>query len=48
MIIVGVINMSTALLVLVLERTQMIALLKTIGADNKLLRKYFCTMEYLF
>ncbi len=41
MIIVGVINMSTALLVLVLERTQMIALLKTIGADNKLLRKIF-------
>ena len=41
MIIVGVINMSTALLVLVLERTRMIGLFKTIGANNGLIRKIF-------
>ncbi len=41
MILVGVINMSTALLVLVLDRTRMIGLLKTIGADNGLIRKIF-------
>lgn len=41
MIIVGVINMSTALLVLILERTRMIGLFKTIGAGNRLIRKIF-------
>ena len=41
MIVVGVINMSTTLLVLVLERTRMIGLFKTIGADNGLIRKIF-------
>ena len=41
MIIVGVINMSTALLVLILERSQMIGLLKTLGARNKLIQKIF-------
>ena len=41
MIIVGVINMSTALLVLILERTRIIGLYKTIGAGNRLIRKIF-------
>ena len=41
MIIVGVINMSTALLVLILERSQMIGLLKTLGARNKLIQNIF-------
>ena len=41
MIIVGVINMSTALLVLILERSQMVGLLKTLGARNKLIQKIF-------
>ena len=41
MIVVGVINMSTTLLVLVLERTRMIGLFKTIGADNGMIRKIF-------
>jgi len=41
MIIVGVINMSTALLVLILERSKMIGLLKTLGARNKLIQKIF-------
>lgn len=41
MIVVGVINMSTTLLVLVLERTRMIGLFKTIGANNGLIRKIF-------
>ena len=43
MIIVGVINMSTALLVLILERSQMIGLLKTLGARNKLIQNIFQT-----
>lgn len=41
MIIVGVINMSTALLVMILERSQMIGLLKTLGARNKLIQRIF-------
>lgn len=41
MIVVGVINMSTALLVLILERSQMVGLLKTLGARNKLIQKIF-------
>ena len=41
MIIVGVINMSTALLVLILERSSMIGLLKSIGAGNRLIQKIF-------
>ena len=41
MIIVSTINMAVALLVLILERTQMIGILKSIGATNWSIRKIF-------
>ncbi|MGI9550836.1 MAG: ABC transporter permease [Aurantibacter sp.] len=41
MIIVGGINMITALLVLILERTQMIGILKAMGASDLTVRKIF-------
>ncbi|UJH66654.1 ABC transporter permease [Allomuricauda sp. SCSIO 65647] len=41
MIVVGGINMVTALLVLILERTQMIGILKAIGSQNWSIRKIF-------
>ncbi|AWX43749.1 Macrolide export ATP-binding/permease protein MacB [Flagellimonas maritima] len=41
MIIVGGINMITALLVLILERTQMIGVLKALGCENWSIRKVF-------
>ena len=41
MILVGVINMATALLVVVLERTRMIGVLKAIGFQNNTVRKIF-------
>lgn len=41
MIIVGGINMITALLVLILERTQMIGVLKALGTQNWSIRKVF-------
>lgn len=41
MILVAGINMITALLVLILERTQMIGILKALGSDNWSLRKLF-------
>ena len=41
MIIVATINMVVALLVLILERTQMIGILKAIGASNWSVRKVF-------
>ena len=41
MIVVGGINMITALLVLILERTQMIGILKALGAANWSIRKVF-------
>ena len=41
MIIVGGINMITALLVLILERTQMIGVLKALGCNNWSIRKVF-------
>ncbi|MGO4905563.1 ABC transporter permease [Flavobacterium sp. W20_MBD1_R3] len=41
MILVATINMVVALLVLILERTQMIGILKAIGANNWLVRKIF-------
>ncbi|MGB5942776.1 MAG: FtsX-like permease family protein [Leeuwenhoekiella sp.] len=41
MIIVAGINMIVALLVLILERTQMVGLLKALGSDNWTIRKIF-------
>ncbi|OUR99368.1 transmembrane permease [Flavobacteriales bacterium 33_180_T64] len=41
MIIVAGINMITALLVLILERTQMIGILKALGSSNTSIRKVF-------
>lgn len=41
MIMVSTINMVVALLVLILERTQMIGVLKSIGANNWAIRKIF-------
>lgn len=41
MILVAGINMITALLVLILERTQMIGILKALGSDNWSIRKIF-------
>ena len=41
MILVGTINMITALLVLILERTQMIGILKALGSSNWSIRKIF-------
>lgn len=41
MILVATINMVVALLVLILERTQMIGILKAIGASNWTIRKMF-------
>lgn len=41
MVIVSTINMVVALLVLILERTQMIGILKSLGSDNWSIRKIF-------
>jgi lipoprotein-releasing system permease protein len=41
MILVATINMVVALLVLILERTQMIGILKALGANNWSVRKMF-------
>lgn len=41
MILVAGINMITALLVLILERTQMIGILKSLGGSNWMIRKVF-------
>ncbi|OHT46951.1 ABC transporter permease [Flavobacterium tructae] len=41
MILVATINMVVALLVLILERTQMIGILKALGANNWMVRKVF-------
>jgi lipoprotein-releasing system permease protein len=39
--IVAIINMMTALLILILDRTEMIGILKSMGADNWIIRKIF-------
>lgn len=41
MLVVSLINMCSTLLVLILERTSMIGLLKAMGAGNRLLRRIF-------
>ena len=41
MLLVGVINMATALLVLILERSRMVGLLKTLGATPRMIQKIF-------
>ena len=41
MLIVGIINMATNLLVLILERSRMVGLLKAIGAQNITIQKIF-------
>ncbi len=41
MLVVAIINMITALLILILERTHMIGLLKALGSTNWLIRKIF-------
>jgi lipoprotein-releasing system permease protein len=46
MIVVSTINMVVALLVLILERTQMIGILKSMGANNWSIRKLFLYNAY--
>ena len=46
MILVGIINMATALLVIVLERSKMIGLLKAIGFQNYTIEKSFYSMVW--
>ena len=41
MLIVGSVNMITALLIIILEKTQFIGLLKSLGASNKIIRRVF-------
>ncbi len=41
MILVAIINMTTVLLILILERTNMIGILKSLGGSNWLIRKIF-------
>jgi len=41
MILVAIINMTTVLLILILERTNMIGVLKSLGGSNWMIRKIF-------
>lgn len=41
MVLVGIINMISALLIMILERTSMIGILKALGANNRLIRTIF-------
>lgn len=41
MVLVAVLNMITALIILILDRTQMIGILKSLGANNKSISKVF-------
>jgi lipoprotein-releasing system permease protein len=43
MVIISVINMTSALLILIMERTQMIGILKTMGATSWLIQRIFLT-----
>jgi lipoprotein-releasing system permease protein len=46
MLAVAIINMITALLILILERTQMIGILKSIGARDQSIRYVFIWFAY--
>jgi lipoprotein-releasing system permease protein len=41
MLLVGIINMATALLVLILERSRMVGLLKALGAEHRTIQTIF-------
>ncbi len=41
MIVVGIVNTSSAILILILERSKMIGLLKSLGSNNLLIQKVF-------
>ena len=41
MLIVAILNMTTALMILILDRTKMIGILKALGATNAQIRKIF-------
>ena len=41
MLLVGIINMATALLVLILERSRMVGLLKALGAPRRMIQNIF-------
>ena len=41
MLLVGIINMATALLVLILERSRMVGMLKALGATHGMIQKIF-------
>lgn len=45
MVIVACINMSTALLILIVERSNMIGMLKAMGSKNKLVQRIFLVMS---
>lgn len=45
MVAVGLINMATALLILLLENTKIIGLLKALGAENKLISRFFMALS---
>ena len=41
MMIIAIVNMITALLILIMERTQMIGILKSLGIENKKIKQIF-------
>ena len=47
MVLVAIINMTAALLVLIIERTQMIGILKSMGMKNWELEKFLFCMEVI-
>lgn len=47
MVVVSAINLSSALMILIVERTRMIGLLKALGADNALITKIFLYKAFI-